>query len=66
MKRISERDYIERGKSRKKSIEDFKKAWNIYHNKEKYYQIKGEGKELILKKDPNIKNIIEKLSNKNL
>ena len=66
MKRISERDYIERGKSRKKSIEGFKKAWNIYHNKEKYYQIKGEGKELILKKDPNIKNIIEKLSNKNL
>ena len=64
MKRISERDYIERGKSRKKSIEDFKKAWNIYHNKEKHYQIKGEGEEIIFKKDPNIKIIMEKLSNK--
>ena len=64
MKRISERDYIERGKSRKKSIKDFKKAWNIYHNKEKHYQIKGEGEEIIFKKDPNIKIIMEKLSNK--
>ena len=64
MKRIHERDHIERGKSREKSIEDFLKAWNIYKNKEKFYKVLGKGKELIFKEDPNIKTILKKLSNK--
>ena len=64
MKRICQRDHIERGKSRGKSIEDFLKAWNIYKNKEKFYKVLDKGKELIFKKDPNIKTILKKLSNK--
>ena len=64
MKRIHERDHIERGKSREKSLEDFLKAWNIYNNKEKFYKVLDKGKELIFKKDPNIKTILKKLSNK--
>ena len=64
MKRIKGRDYIERGKNKKKSIEDFKEAWNIYHNKENSYKITGKGKELIFKKNPNISIILQKLTNK--
>ena len=64
MKRIKERDNIERGKSKRKSIEDFIKAWNIYEKKEKSYKISGKGKELIFKKDANINTILNKLSNK--
>ena len=63
MKRIYKRDQIERGKSKRKSVEDFKKAWEIYKNKEKSYKISGQGKELIFKKDPNINSILKNLSN---
>ena len=62
MKRISERDHIERGKSKKKSIEDFIKAWQIYKNKENLYKNLDNDKELIFKKNPNINTIIKKLS----
>ena len=64
MKRIHERDHIERGKSKGKSIKDFLKAWNIYKNKEKFYKVLDKEKELIFKKDPNTKTILKKLSNK--
>ena len=64
MKRIKERDNLERGKSKRKSIEDFIKAWNIYEKKEKSYKISGKGKELIFKKDPDINAILNQLSNK--
>ena len=64
MKRIQERDRIERGKSEVASMEDFLKAWNIYHNKEKFYGVLDKGKELIFKNDPNINTILKKLSNK--
>jgi len=65
MKRIKERDYIERGKSKSKSIEDFINAWRIYKNKEKSYSIPNKDNELIIKKEPNINKILKKLSNKN-
>ena len=65
LKRIYERDHIERGKSKKNSIKDFIKAWNIYKKKEKYYKTIGIGKELIIKKDPNVTTILNQLSNKN-
>ena len=64
MKRIKERDHIERGKSKRKIMEDFIKAWNIYKNKEKFYKNLDKDKELIFKKDPNINIILKKLSNK--
>ncbi len=44
MKRVNERDHIERGKSNSKSLEDFIKAWKIYNKKEKSYKIIGNGK----------------------
>ena len=59
MKRICKRDLAERGKNNEKSIESFHKAWNIYNRKEKYYKKSKKAKELILKKDPNIKTIIK-------
>ena len=64
MKRIHERDHIERGKSKGKSIEDFLRGWDIYKNKEEFYKVLDKGKELIFRKDPNIRTIIRKLSNK--
>ena len=64
MKRIYERDHIERGKSKRNSINDFIKAWRIYKNKEKFYRILNKEKVLIFNKDPNIKTILRKLSNK--
>jgi len=62
MKRIQERDSIERAKSKEKSIEDFLKAWNIYKSKENFYKVLDKDKELIFKKDPHIKTILKKLS----
>ena len=64
MKRINKRDHIERGKSKKKSMEDFIKAWNIYKNKENSFKILDKCEELIFKKDPNIDIILKKLTNK--
>ena len=64
MKRIYERDNIERGKSKKKIIKDFMKAWNIYNNKENSYKNLGKCNELIFKKDPNVDSILKELSNK--
>ena len=61
MKRINERDYIERGKSKNTSIEGFIKAWNIYNNKDKSYKILDKSKELVFNKDPNINSILKKL-----
>ena len=61
MNRINERDYIERGKSKRTSIKDFTKAWNIYNNKEKSYKILDKSKELIFNKEPNINKILKKL-----
>ena len=64
LKRIIKRDYVERGKSKIKSTEDFIKAWKLYKNKEKLYEITEKGKELIFQKDPNMNVILKKLSNK--
>ena len=61
MKRIYKRDHIERGKSKRASIVDFLKAWNIYKNKEKSYKIFDKGRELIFTKDPNINSILKKI-----
>tara|TARA_Y100001978_G_scaffold179399_1_gene174206 strand:- start:103 stop:696 length:594 start_codon:yes stop_codon:yes gene_type:complete len=61
MKRIYERDHIERGKSKRKSLEDFIKAWDIYINKEESYKILNNGKEIIFKKDPDIKTILKNI-----
>ncbi len=62
MKRICERDYIERGKSKKQAIKDFLKAWNIYQSKENYYKNLVKGRELIFKEDPNVNSILNQLS----
>ena len=61
MKRIYERDNIERGKSKRKCLEDFIKAWDIYINKEASYKISNNGKELIFKKHPDINTILKNI-----
>ena len=66
IKRIYKRDYLERGKSKKDIIKDFKRAWEIYQKKEELYKISENSNELIFKNDPNINTIIKKLSNNNL
>ena len=64
MKRIYQRDQIERGKSKKKSIKDFMRAWSIYKNKKISYKILDKRRELIFKKEPNINVILNQLTNK--
>ena len=64
MKRIYERDHIERGKSKKESMKDFIRAWAIYKKKEKFYKISGNGIELLFKKEPNVSIILNHLSHK--
>ena len=64
MKRIYQRDQIERGKSKKKSIKDFMRAWSIYKNKKISYKIFDKRREIIFKKDPNIDVILNQLTNK--
>ena len=63
MKRVYKRDHIERGKSDKQSMEDFKKAWNIYENKEKSYKHIYDINELKFNENPNINTILQNLSN---
>jgi len=64
MKRIYERDHIERGKSKKNSMNEFMRAWRIFNNKETSYKILDKGRELIFKKDPDVNVILNQLSNK--
>ena len=61
MNRIICRDQIERGKDKKESIKDFKNAWQIYKTKEKFNNTLDKKRELIFRKDQNIKTIIKKL-----
>ena len=64
MKRIYERDHIERGKNRNDSRKDFIRAWTIYKKKEKFCKISGNGIELLFKKEPNVNIILNQLSHK--
>ena len=63
MKRVVKRDFIERGKPKKQAKDDFLKSWDIYYNKFKNRSIENNKNELIITKNTNIKDLINKLSN---
>ena len=62
MKRIIKRDQEERGKDKKKSIEDFMQAWKIYKNKKNNTINIDKERELVFKKDPKLEDILRKLN----
>ena len=63
MKRVLNRDFIERGKSKKQSENDFLKSWDIYYSKSKSKSLKNKINELTITKNTDIENLIKKLCN---
>ena len=60
MNRVLERDFEERGKAKKKAVNDFLKSWDIYYKKSKNKCIKNKNVFIITKKT-NIEQILKKI-----
>ena len=60
--RVSRRDVIERGKTKKRSLQDFNYAWDIYKRKEKVFRLKKISGLLYFKKPSDINKILEVLT----
>ena len=60
--RVCLRDVQERGKNKKKSLKDFKSAWNTYKKYESKYNLKKFKNLIIVKKLSDKENILKKLS----
>ena len=60
MKRVIQRDAIERGKDKKQAEKDFLKSWNIYHKKIKPHSIKNKNN-FIIRKNTDIDQILKKI-----
>ena len=63
MKRVVQRDFRERGKSKKQAENDFLKSWDIYCEQLKNKSIKNNSKKLTITENTNIDNLIKKLIN---
>ena len=63
MKRVIQRDFKDRGKSKKQAENDFIKSWNIYYERLNNKRIKNSKEEFIITEKTNINQIIEKLLN---
>ena len=63
MHRVLQRDFKERGKSKKKAENDFINSWNIYYEKLNDERLKKNNKEVIITEKTNIDQIIKKLTN---
>ena len=61
MKRVIQRDLIERGKVKKQAKNDFLKSWIIYHEKFKNKSIKNNKNEFTITKETNIDHILKKI-----
>ena len=61
MNRVVERDFKERGKSKKQAEDDFLKSWDIYYEKFKNNDIKNNVNEITITKKTNIDQILKKL-----
>ena len=61
MKRVIQRDFNERGKSKNQAKKDFLKSWDIYYEKFKNKSIKNNTNEFIITKNTNIDQIIKKI-----
>ena len=63
MKRVIQRDFKDRGKSKKQAENDFIKSWNIYYERLNNKRIKNSKEEFMITEKTNINQIIEKLLN---
>ena len=61
MKRVLNRDFKERGKSKKQAEEDFLKSWDIFYKKFKNKNIKKNTNEFTITENTNIDQILSKL-----
>ena len=61
MKRVIQRDYIERGKAKKQAEDDFLKSWDIYYEKFKNKNIKNNPDQFTFTKKTNIDQILKKI-----
>jgi len=63
MKRVVQRDYTERGKTKKKAKNDFLKSWNIYYKKFKNKSTKRDINEITITEKNNIDEILKNILN---
>ena len=63
MKRVVQRDFNERGKSKKQAEDDFLKSWDIYYKKFKNKNLKNDATEYTITKNTNIDRILKKYLN---
>ena len=63
LNRVVERDFKERGKSKKQAKNDFFKSWDIYYEKFKNKSIKRNANKFIITKNTNVDNILNKIFN---
>ena len=61
MKRVVQRDLIERGKQKKQAEDDFMKSWEIYYKKFKDKNSNNSKNRFIITKKTNIDHIIKKI-----
>ena len=61
MKRVLQRDLIERGKVKKKAEDDFLKSWDIYYEKFKNKTIQNNLNKFTFTKYTDIDQIIKKI-----
>ena len=63
MKRVAQRDFIERGKSQKQAKKDFLQSWDIYYSKFKKIIIKNNTNQFTITKKTKIENLLKKIFN---
>ena len=61
MKRVIQRDFIERGKVKKQAENDFLQSWNIYYKKFKNEGMENNKNEFIITKKTDIDQILKKI-----
>ncbi len=61
MKRVVQRDSIERGKDKKQAKKDFLKSWDIYYEKFNPESIKNNRNKFIIRKDTDLEKILRKI-----
>ena len=61
MKRVVQRDFKERGKSKKQAEDDFLKSWDIYYEKYNKKFIKNNSNAFKITKNTNIDQILKNL-----
>ncbi len=61
MKRVVQRDYIERGKSKKQANEDFLQSWDIYYAKFNKKIYENNTNQITITKKTNIENLLKRI-----